>query len=75
MRDNSNLQELFTEDVTRHLKILKGKVNFHSNRKLCLNKIDILVENLGLKENTTENDVSRTTNGDLMPCKCRRQLL
>ncbi|XP_076465772.1 LOW QUALITY PROTEIN: putative molluscan insulin-related peptide(s) receptor [Babylonia areolata] len=68
IRDNSNLQELFTDEVTKRLKILKGKVNIHGNRKLCLSKIDTLVENLGLTDNITEVDVSRTTNGDLMPC-------
>nr|KAG5703678.1 hypothetical protein BaRGS_002552 [Batillaria attramentaria] len=64
--DNTNMQELFTEEVTKNLKILKGKVSFHSNRKLCLDKIDTLVQNLNMTVSTL--DVSRTTNGDLMPC-------
>ncbi|KAK7116268.1 putative molluscan insulin-related peptide(s) receptor [Littorina saxatilis] len=68
VRDNSNLQELFTEEVTKKLKILRGSVNFHSNRKLCYSKIQTLVEHLGLTNNITESDVSKTTNGDLTPC-------
>lgn len=67
--DNSNMQELFTDEVTANLKILNGKVSFHSNRKLCLERIDILVKSLNIT--VTDMDVSRTTNGDLMPCSVK----
>lgn len=67
--DNTNLQELFTEEVTKNLKVLNGLVSFHSNRKLCLQKIHSLVQD-HLHINASSNDISTTTNGDLMPCKC-----
>ncbi|XP_025076692.1 putative molluscan insulin-related peptide(s) receptor [Pomacea canaliculata] len=65
--DNTNLQELFTEEVTKNLKVLNGLVSFHSNRKLCLQKIHSLVQD-HLHINASSNDISTTTNGDLMPC-------
>ncbi|KAL8598131.1 hypothetical protein ACOMHN_030417 [Nucella lapillus] len=68
VRDNSNLQELFSEEVTKKLKVRKGKVKFHGNRKLCLHKIRDLVSHLGLTNTTTDLDVSPNMNGDLIPC-------
>ncbi|KAK2190050.1 hypothetical protein NP493_91g05005 [Ridgeia piscesae] len=66
--DNQNLQEVW--HVTKHpnLTIHNGKVFFHHNRKLCLNKIEEFIRSVGLENVTEEKDVSRTSNGDQVAC-------
>lgn len=73
VHDNSNLQELFPENVQNNLEILNGNMIFHYNRKLCYNKILKFQEKVKM-QNKTENSISESTNGDQMPCKksCRR---
>ncbi|KAK3098802.1 hypothetical protein FSP39_023260 [Pinctada imbricata] len=68
VNDNVNLQELFTEDVTNNLIISNGSIVFHYNRKLCLHKIMEFVDKVQM-QNKSLNDISKTTNGDHMPCK------
>ncbi|KAL3867340.1 hypothetical protein ACJMK2_044550 [Sinanodonta woodiana] len=67
--ENSNLQELFTEEVTKNLIFLNGSVWFHYNSKLCLKIIKMLLEPLNLLNKTTDMDVSPSTNGDRMTCQ------
>ena len=73
VHDNSNLQELFPENVQNNLEILNGNMIFHYNRKLCYNKILKFQEKVKM-QNKTDNSISESTNGDQMPCKksCRR---
>ena len=65
--DNVNLQDLFTEKVSRKLKIKKGKVWFQHNRKLCYNKIEAFLRGINITYDKT--DVSPDNNGDQIPCK------
>ncbi|XP_078313794.1 insulin-like peptide receptor isoform X3 [Crassostrea virginica] len=67
VHDNSNLQELFPENVQNNLEILNGNMIFHYNRKLCYNKILKFQEKVKM-QNKTENSISESTNGDQMPC-------
>jgi len=40
-----------------------------SNRKLCYNKISEFVSKVQFNSSQS-NDISKTTNGDQMPCRC-----
>lgn len=70
--ESPNLENIW--DMDTHPKLVvqnsEAKVSFHHNRKLCLNKIEKLVNQLGLNmSNLDDKDVSRTTNGDQAVCK------
>lgn len=68
--DNQNLQELWDWDSpkNRTIKISnRGKLFFHFNPKLCLNKIEKLRTIAGL-EQFTDLEVAPTSNGDKVPC-------
>ena len=67
--DNHNLQDIWDLQTHPKLKIEKGKVFFHFNPKLCLNKIDDFVQYVGLENVTDNTDISRDTNGDQAACK------
>lgn len=66
--ENQNLRQLFN---TRRqpLRIVRGKVSMQNNRMLCYSKIDAFLGHVGLRENVTENDVSKYSNGDKAICK------
>lgn len=66
IKDNSNLQELWEQNNSSHdLKILNGRVQFHYNPKLCQNKINYLVNMIGL-QNVTDDEIQ--ANGDKVAC-------
>ncbi|XP_017878213.1 insulin-like receptor [Ceratina calcarata] len=65
--DNQNLQELWDWNLHKEIKILRGKIFFHLNPKLCLYKIDTLREKTGLAP-FTDYDVSPNSNGDKVAC-------
>ncbi|XP_044740793.1 insulin-like receptor isoform X2 [Chrysoperla carnea] len=69
VKDNQNLQELwdFSNHTNHKLQILNGRVQFHHNPKLCIDKIDALVAMIGLK-NVREDEIQRKTNGDKIAC-------
>ena len=53
-----------------NLSITNGKAFFHFNRKLCMHKIDQLVDSVpGLRNQTDEKDVDPSTNGDQVACE------
>lgn len=54
--DNQNIQELWDWNDNRKLEIPNGTIFFHFNPKLCIEKIQKLVEIANLKQ-PTENDV------------------
>ncbi|XP_064474784.1 insulin-like growth factor 1 receptor [Ornithodoros turicata] len=69
--DNQNLQLLW--DWSNRLKnetltLRKGTVFFHLNPKLCLNHIEVLRKRGRVYQNWTDDDVSRSTNGDRAAC-------
>ncbi|XP_041368267.1 putative molluscan insulin-related peptide(s) receptor [Gigantopelta aegis] len=68
--DNGNLQDLFTDKVSKNLRIKKGKVWFQHNRKLCFNKIESFLKGINVTYDKT--DVSRDNNGDQIPCSVRQ---
>ncbi|CAG5134685.1 unnamed protein product, partial [Candidula unifasciata] len=69
--DNTNLQELFPEHQMKKMLIQKGKVGFHSNRKLCLDKIYNFVHQLNYTSQLDNQriNISNSSNGNLIPCK------
>ena len=67
IKDNANLRELFTEEVTKNLQIGRGNVIMHFNRKLCLDKINTLLQETNIPKH--RQDIGENTNGDLIPCK------
>ncbi|XP_074651853.1 insulin-like peptide receptor [Tubulanus polymorphus] len=65
--DNQNLLDIWNFTTHPKLKIGAGSsVLFQLNRKLCRNKIDVLINQLGLKDTITPEDIS--SNGDLVAC-------
>ncbi|XP_056021824.1 insulin-like peptide receptor isoform X4 [Ostrea edulis] len=67
VHDNMNLQEMFPENVMNNLEIENGNMIFHYNRKLCYHKIKEFEDKVKMK-NKSRNDISKSTNGDQMPC-------
>lgn len=65
--DNQNLQELW-DWTNRTLRIDRGKLFFHFNPKLCLDKIRTLQTKAGLP-NFTDLEVASNSNGDKIACK------
>ena len=66
--DNLNLQEMFLDEVAENLKLVNGTVWFQYNRKLCYKKINQFIHTIGHENLTKDEDVSKETNGDQMPC-------
>lgn len=66
--ENLNLRELFRNETQKNLKMEKGTVFFHYNRKLCVNKIMTFLKDIG-KSNITDDLVSKSTNGDQTACR------
>lgn len=69
--DNQNLQLLWdwsSRPKNSSLTLLKGKVFFHINPKLCLTRIKELHEHAKVA-NWSEQDVSPLTNGDRAACE------
>lgn len=65
--ENQNLQSLFTQNV----KILKGKLFFHFNPKLCYSNIERLKDGVNDLQNITKipiEDVATNSNGDKVAC-------
>lgn len=72
--DNQNLQLLWdwsSRPKNSSLTLLKGKVFFHINPKLCLTRIKELHEHAKVA-NWSEQDVSPLTNGDRAACEVHR---
>nr|AYV97262.1 insulin-like peptide receptor [Sinonovacula constricta] len=66
--DNSNLKELFLEEVAKNLTIENGAVSFQFNRKLCYEKIMDFVKKVGIKDRIETNDIPQENNGDQTQC-------
>uniref|UniRef100_A0A1A8QE15 Tyrosine-protein kinase receptor n=2 Tax=Nothobranchius TaxID=28779 RepID=A0A1A8QE15_9TELE len=66
--DNQNLRQLW--DWSKHkLSILKGRIFFHYNSKLCMSEI-LKMENVtGTKGRQSPNDITPKTNGDQASCE------
>ncbi|XP_051164841.1 insulin-like receptor [Leptopilina boulardi] len=64
--DNPNLSDLFNKN--QQLKILNGKLFFHYNSKLCLQKIYDLSKMLGMPE-PSDLEVQPISNGDKVACE------
>ncbi|XP_066589101.1 insulin-like receptor isoform X2 [Prorops nasuta] len=63
--DNPNLSNLFPPD--QKLEIKNGRLFFHYNPKLCLNKIDELGRMVGIT-NFTNLEVQAVSNGEKVAC-------
>lgn len=70
--DNTNLREIFPGEQSKKMIIKKGKIGFHNNRKLCFYKISNFVQQLNSTSplNSQRIDISNTSNGNLIACKC-----
>ncbi|XP_052240273.1 insulin-like peptide receptor isoform X2 [Dreissena polymorpha] len=68
--DNSNLQELFLEDVAANLTLGNGTIHFQNNHKLCYNKIAQFARAVGQEDNLEPG--TRETNGDDVPCDIKK---
>lgn len=64
--DNQNLQDLWESNHT--LEILKGKLFFHFNPKLCFAKIENLKKMVKEEFTFVDEDVARSSNGDKIAC-------
>lgn len=69
IHDNSNLQELFHQDVMANLNITKGDLHFQYNSKLCYNKIYAFAKAVGYENKLDKEEVSDMTNGNAVACK------
>ncbi|XP_034038276.1 insulin receptor a isoform X2 [Thalassophryne amazonica] len=66
--DNQNLRQLW--DWSKHkLTILKGRMFFHYNSKLCMTEIHKMEEVTGTKERQLKADITSKTNGDQASCE------
>lgn len=66
--DNQNLRQLW--DWSKHkLSILKGRMFFHYNSKLCMSEIRKMEEVTGTKDRQMKNYIASKTNGDQASCK------
>ncbi|XP_029970306.1 insulin receptor a [Salarias fasciatus] len=66
--DNQNLRQLW--DWSKHkLSILRGRMFFHYNSKLCMSEIRKMEEVTGTKERQAKNDIASKTNGDQASCE------
>lgn len=65
--DNQNLQELWDWSTKTQFKILKGRIFFHYNPKLCLSHIEKLITIIH-HENITNSEVAQESNGDKFAC-------
>ncbi|KAL3289679.1 hypothetical protein HHI36_023083 [Cryptolaemus montrouzieri] len=66
--DNQNLQDLWDWKENRTLRIDNGRLFFHFNPKLCLDKIRTLQSKTGLTPPFTELEVANSSNGDKIAC-------
>lgn len=67
MTDNQNLQELWDWDEHGDIEIPNGKLFFHFNPKLCIDKIEPL-RRMAPKSPFTDSEVARASNGDKIAC-------
>lgn len=65
--ENQNLQELWDWDTKPNFKILKNRLFFHYNPKLCLHHIMKLID-IVHQTNVTDVEVSKESNGYKFPC-------
>lgn len=65
LMENENMQDIFGENQT--VQILNGQLNFHSNPKLCINKIERLRPMLA-KHIPFDLESFRSSNGDRVAC-------
>ncbi|XP_018583701.2 insulin receptor-like isoform X2 [Scleropages formosus] len=66
--DNQNLRQLW--DWSKHsLKILRGRMFFHYNSKLCMSEIRKMEEVTGTKDRQLKTDIALKTNGDQASCE------
>ncbi|XP_064650829.1 insulin-like peptide receptor isoform X2 [Lineus longissimus] len=65
--DNQNLQEIWNFTTHPNLTIESGRIFFHFNSKLCLDKIYRLANQVGIKDKQSA-DISPKTNGDQVAC-------
>jgi Receptor L domain len=69
--NNQNLQEVWNaEYMSSNLTIANGAVFFHFNPKLCMSNIRQLLAGNQIRDAFNEIDISPTTNGDQVACKC-----
>lgn len=66
LTENENLQNLFSENQT--VRILNGMLNFHTNPKLCVNRIETLRPMLDNKTVKFDLESFRSSNGDRVAC-------
>ncbi|CAB3378566.1 Hypothetical predicted protein [Cloeon dipterum] len=66
MRDNPNMQELWEWGKDHNLTV-NGRLFFHNNPKLCINKIMELKERAKMPE-FTDTEVAPDSNGDKVAC-------
>lgn len=65
--DNQNLQDLW-DWKNRSMKIDNGRLFFHFNPKLCIDRIETLQNETNLSPPFTELEVASNSNGDKIAC-------
>lgn len=65
--DNQNLQDLWDWEKHGRIKILHGKLFFHFNPKLCIDKIEPL-RSMTVETEFSDLEVARNSNGDKIAC-------
>ncbi|XP_065322279.1 insulin-like peptide receptor [Gordionus sp. m RMFG-2023] len=74
--ENYNLEFLWDFDGSfKNLTILRGKLFFHLNPRLCLSVIRKLVDFVGLTGKTDNTDISVISNGDKIACEVQKLAL
>lgn len=68
IQDNANLQEFWDWKIHDSFKVKNGKLYVHHNQKLCYKTIVAFKNHSGIPYELKDQDVSRLTNGDRMPC-------
>lgn len=67
--DNQNIQELWDWSTKKpNFTIKAGRLFFHYNPKLCLQKIYSFLEICGYKTTNSDFEIGKGSNGDKIPC-------
>uniref|UniRef100_A0A1B6GW53 Tyrosine-protein kinase receptor n=1 Tax=Cuerna arida TaxID=1464854 RepID=A0A1B6GW53_9HEMI len=66
--ENHHLQKLWDWNVKKNLSVLKGRLFFHYNPKLCLEHIDKLMKVIHYEHNVTNFEIERESNGYKFSC-------
>lgn len=74
--DNQNIQELWDWSTKKtNFTIKAGRLFFHYNPKLCLQKIYTFLEITGYKTTNSDFEIGKGSNGDKFPCNITKDTI